>query len=93
MQLVRDPLAAMSTKRKPTLKQLFSIWKKHRKKSDELWKIKHELDSIAGKLDYSSELIRDGDYVYKVTAKGRYGSYAIEELALANELNTLLINS
>jgi len=80
----------MTTKRKPTLKQLFSIWKKYQKKSDETWKIKSELDSIAGELDYSSELIRDGDYVYRVTSKGRYGFYEVEQLARADELGNIL---
>ena len=80
----------MATKRTPTLKQLFNTWKKYQKKSDETWRIKTELDSIAGKLDYSSELIRDGDYVYRVTSKGRYGSYEVEQLARADELGNVL---
>lgn len=83
----------MTTKRKPTLKQLFSVWKKYQKKSDEIWKIKSQLDSIAGKLDCSSELICDGDYVYRVTSKGRYGSYEVKQLARADELGNVLTSS
>jgi hypothetical protein len=79
----------MTTKRKPTLKQLFTTWKKHQKKSDELQKIKTELDDIASRIEYSSELIRDGNYLYRVRSKGRYGCYEVERVASTEELKNI----
>jgi hypothetical protein len=79
----------MTTKRKPTLKQLFIAWKKYQKKSNELRKIKSELDSVASKIEYSSELICDGDYLYRVRSKGRYGCYEVQKVASTEELNSI----
>jgi muconolactone delta-isomerase len=79
----------MPTKRKPTLKQLFTAWKKHQKKTDELRSIKSELDKLAEQISYSSELIRDGDYLYRVRSKGRYGSYDVQQVASTEELKNI----
>jgi len=79
----------MTTKRKPTLKQLFTAWKKYQKKSDELRGIKSELDKLAEQISYSSELIRDGDYLYRVRSKGRYGCYEVERVASTEELKNI----
>jgi hypothetical protein len=83
----------MATKRTPTLKQLFNTWKRYKKIQSQLTQIQHELNSMAQKIDYATELIRDEDNVYRVTAKGRYGCYEIEQIACAEELNNLLTNS
>jgi hypothetical protein len=79
----------MTIKRKPTLKQLFIVWKKHQKKSAELRKINSELSSICQQVGYSDELIRDGDYLYRVRSRGRYGSYEVEQVASTEELNNI----
>jgi hypothetical protein len=79
----------VTTKRKPTLKQLFIAWKKYQKKSDELQSIKSELDKLAEQISYSSELICDGDYLYRVRSKGRYGCYEVEKVASTEELNSI----
>ena len=79
----------MTTKRKPSLKQLFIAWKKYQKKSDEARCLKHEVDDIASRILYRSELIQDGDYFYRVSAKGRYGAYEIMKIASIEELNNI----
>jgi mRNA-degrading endonuclease RelE of RelBE toxin-antitoxin system len=79
----------MATNRKPTLKQLFTAWKKYQKKADELRSIKSELDKLAEQISYSSELIRDGDYLYRVRSKGYYGSYEIQQVASIEELKDI----
>jgi hypothetical protein len=79
----------MTTKRKPTLKQLFIAWKKQQKKSDELRKINNELTNMCEQIGYSNELIRDGDYLYRVRCRGRYGSYEVEQVASTEELNNI----
>lgn len=79
----------MATKRKPTLKQLFATWKKQQKKSSELRKINSELNSMCEQIGYSSELICDGDYLYRVRCKGRYSSYEVEQVASTEELNNI----
>lgn len=79
----------MTTKRKLTLKQLFTAWKKYQKKSDEARTLRNELDDMASKIPYSSELIQDGDYLYRVSAKGRYGSYDVIKVASTEELNNI----
>jgi hypothetical protein len=79
----------MTTKRKLTLKQLFTAWKKYQKKSDEARTLRNELDDIASRIPYSSELIQDGDYLYRVCSKGRYGSYDVQQVASTEELKNL----
>jgi len=79
----------MAPKRKPTLKQLFALWKKYQKKRDEYYKIKRELDSMAGETPYNSELINDGEYVYRVCSKARYGFYEVDQVATVTELKKL----
>ena len=79
----------MTTKRKPTIKQLFIAWKKYQKKSDEARCLKNEVDDIAGRILYGSELIQDGNYLYRVSAKGRYGSYEVIKIASTEELNNI----
>jgi len=83
----------MTTKRKPTLKQMFATWKKYQKIQYGLVKLQTELNSMAQEIEYSSALIRDGDSVYRITSNGRYGAYSVTELACAEELDNLLINS
>jgi hypothetical protein len=79
----------MTTKRKTTLKQLFIAWKKYQKKSDKARKLRNEVDDIASRIPYSSELIQDGDYLYRVCAKGRYGAYDVIKVASTEELNNI----
>jgi hypothetical protein len=79
----------MATNRKPTLKQLFTVWKNYQKKADELGRIKSKLDKLAEQISYSSELIRDGDHLYRVCSKGYYGSYQIQQVARIEELKDI----
>jgi len=80
----------MTTKRKPTLKQLFTAWKKHEKKSQEIQKEKWKLESMAKEIGCSTELISDSEYVYRITITNYYGTpYKVERIAEANELNNI----
>jgi len=80
----------MTTKRKPTLKQLFTAWKKHEKKCEETRKEKWNLESMAKEIGCSTELINDGEYIYRITITNNYGfPYKVERIAKANELNNL----
>jgi hypothetical protein len=80
----------MTTKRKPTLKQLFTAWKKYEKKCNETRKEKWELEVMAKKIDCSTELINDGEYIYRITVTNYAGApYKVERIANVNELNNL----
>ena len=79
----------MAANRKPTLKQLFTAWKEYQKKADELRSIKTELDKLAERITCKSELICDGDYLYRVHSKGYYGSYEIQRVASIEELKNI----
>jgi hypothetical protein len=79
----------MTTKRKPTLKQLLIAWKKYQRKSDEARTLRNKVDDMASRIPYCSELIQDGNYLYRVNAKGRYGSYEITKIASTEELNNI----
>jgi hypothetical protein len=80
----------MTTKRKPTLKQLFTAWKKYEKKSEKIRQEKWRLESIAKEIGYSTELINDGEYIYRITITNYCGSpYKVERIAKADELNNI----
>ena len=80
----------MTTKRKPTLKQLFTAWKKHEKKCYETREEKWKLEAMAKEIGCITELINDGEYIYRITITNYYGSpYKVERIANANELNNL----
>jgi hypothetical protein len=80
----------MASKRKPTLKQLFIAWKKHEKKCKEIREEKWKLECMAKEVGCSTELINDGEYVYRITVTNYYGyPYKVERIADANELNNI----
>lgn len=80
----------MTAKRKPTLKQLFNAWKKHKKKCSETRKEEWELEVMAKEIGCSTELINDGEHIYRITITNYYGSpYKVERIANADELNNL----
>jgi hypothetical protein len=49
----------MTTKRKPTLKQLFTAWKKHEKKCEETRKEKWNLESMANEIGFILLILQD----------------------------------
>jgi hypothetical protein len=80
----------MTTKRKPTLKQLFTAWKKHQKKCSEARQEKWKLEDMAREIGGGTELVNDGEYVYRITVSVNYGApYTIERLVKTDELNKL----
>jgi hypothetical protein len=80
----------MTTKRKPTLKQLFIAWKKHEKKCNEARKEKWKLESMAKEIGCSTELINDGEYVYRITVTNQFSfPYKVERIANTDELNNI----
>lgn len=80
----------MTTKRKPTLKQLFIAWKKHEKKCNEARKEKWELESMAKEIGCSTELINDGEYLYRITVTNQFSfPYEVKRIANTDELNNI----
>lgn len=82
----------MTTKRKPTLKQLFKAWLKYEKKSGEATKLKWDLQDLANKTTIGTELIVHGNVVYRITTSSSYANqvkYNIERIAYVKELETL----
>jgi hypothetical protein len=80
----------MTTKRKPTLKQLFTAWKKHEKKCNETRQEKWKLQSMAKEIGCSTELINDGECVYRITVTNYCSSpFTVERIANTDELNNI----
>lgn len=82
----------MTTKRNPTLKQLFKAWLKHRQKSYEASRLKWELDDLANKTKPGTELIVHEGTVYRITTRSTFGrriNYEVERIAQAEELETI----
>jgi len=80
----------MTTKRKPTFKQLFTAWKKHKKKESEVWNEKYAIEKMAKQMEEGTELINDGESIYRVTVtQGWNATYKIERIAKAEELNNI----
>ena len=79
----------MSTKRKPTLKQLFNAWLKAQKKETEAYAVRCAVNKLAREIDnYATELIEYEEKIYRVTInRGTIGSgYNIEIVAKTAEL-------
>jgi len=82
----------MTSKRTPTLKQLFKAWLKYEQKSSEVMHLKWALDDLANKVQPGSELIIHGDKVYRITTKPTFGgriNYDINRIATADEIETI----
>jgi hypothetical protein len=81
----------MTVKRKPTLKQVFNAWLKYNKKTNESYKAKVHVDSLANQCEaYATELIEHEGIVYRVSInKCRWeNSYEIKKIANSSELPT-----
>jgi hypothetical protein len=80
----------MTTKRKPTLKQLFTAWKKHEKKCNQTRQEKWKLHSMAKEIGCSTELINDGECVYRITITNYFSSpFTVERIANIDELDNI----
>lgn len=82
----------MTSKRTPTLKQLFKAWLKYQQKSSETMRLKWSLDDLANKVQPGSELIVHGENIYRVTARSTFGgrvNYDIDRIATADEIETI----
>jgi hypothetical protein len=82
----------MTTKRKPTLKQLFKAWLKHRQKSNEASRLKWDLDDLANQTAPGTELIVHDGTVYRITTRNTFGgriNYDVQHVAKAEELEVI----
>ena len=84
----------MTTKRKPTLKQLFKAWLNYEKKSSEAFKLKWALEDLAKNTIPGTELIVHDNVVYRITTNSSYrgcasANYTVERIAQAEELKTI----
>lgn len=82
----------MTTKRKPTLKQLFKAWLKHRQKSNEASRLKWDLDDLANKTAPGTELIVHDGAVYRITTRSTFAgriNYDVQHVAKAEEIETI----
>lgn len=79
----------MSTKRKPTLKQLFNAWLKAKKKETEAYTVKCVANKLAREIDsHATELIEHEEKLYRITVR-KYGygtDYQVEVIANTVEL-------
>ena len=79
----------MSTKRKPTLKQLFNAWLKAKKKETEAYTVKCAASKLAREIDsHVTELIEHEGKLYRITVR-KYGygiDYQVEVIANTVEL-------
>jgi hypothetical protein len=83
---------AMTTKRKPTLKQLFKAWLKHREKNNEVLRLKWNLDNLANKTEPGTELIVHDGTVYRITTRNTFAgriNYEVEHVAKTEEIETI----
>jgi hypothetical protein len=82
----------MTTKRTPTLKQLFKAWIQYQKKSSETSKLKWSLDDLANKTQLGTELIVHEESIYRITTSASWGGqikYEVIRIAAANEIETI----
>jgi hypothetical protein len=81
----------MTTKRKPTLKQLFKAWLNYEKKSNETFKLKWALEDLAKNTIPGTELIVHDNVVYRITTTSSHRGcvYTVERIAQAEELKTI----
>lgn len=80
----------MSTKRKPTLKQLFNAWLKAKKKEIEAYRAKCTAGQLAREIDsHVTELIEHEGKLYRITVrKDSYGTdYKVAAIANTVELS------
>ncbi len=79
----------MSTKRKPTLKQLFNAWLKTQKKETEAYRVKCAAGKLAREINSdATELIEHEGRLYRITVR-KYGygtDYKVEAIANTVEL-------
>jgi hypothetical protein len=79
----------MTSKRKPTLKQIFNAWIKYQKKSDEKYQAEMFVRDLAKQADlHATELIEYKERVYRITItnNGWWNNYEIKQIASASEL-------
>jgi hypothetical protein len=82
----------MTTKRKPTLKQLFKAWLKHREKSNEILRLKWNLDDLANQTAPGTELIIHDGTVYRITTQSTFAgriNYDVQPVVKTEELETI----
>ena len=79
----------MTTKRKPSLKQVFNAWLKYNKKLSETHKAQRYAEQLATQCEaYSTELIEHEGNVYRISInKNRWdNNYKIQKIAEISEL-------
>lgn len=79
----------MTTKRKPSLKQVFNAWLKYNRKSSEAYKAKSYVEQLATQCDaYSTELIEHEGNVYRISINKNIWNnrYEINKIAEVSEL-------
>jgi hypothetical protein len=79
----------MTTKRKPTLKQVFNAWVKHQKKINEEHEAKRFLRALATEVGcYCTELIEHQGSIYRITVTdNRWGGECdVKKVAKTSEL-------